>query len=90
VIFNIPSDLKELKGAGDLVKNLAPKEAIQSNNEGGFPGHVSPFPLNDSAHQYMVTVWDLKLKISVDKSVGAAYLGFNIFGRALTKASIVI
>ena len=90
VIFNIPADVKELKsGAGDIAKGLAPKEAIQSNNDGGMPGYMGPCPPPGPSHQYLVTVYALKTKLSLDKNATPPYVGFNISGNTLAKASIV-
>lgn len=90
VIFNIPADVKELKsGAGDVTKNLAPKDAIQSNNDGGIQGYMGPCPPPGPSHQYLVTVYALKTKLSLDKNAGPPYVGFNIMANTIAKASIV-
>ena len=89
-IFNIPADVKELKaGAGDVSKMLAPKDAIQVNNDGGMPGYMGPCPPPGAPHQYLVTVYALKNKLSLDKSVGSPYVGFMLNSSMLAKASIV-
>jgi Raf kinase inhibitor-like YbhB/YbcL family protein len=89
-IFNIPADVKELKaGAGDVSKMLAPKEAIQVNNDAGMPGYVGPCPPPGAPHQYLVTVYALKNKLALDKTAGPPYVGFMLNGSMLAKASIV-
>lgn len=90
VMFNIPADVKELKsGAGDLAKALAPKEAIQSNNDGGMPGYMGPCPPPGPPHQYLITVYALKGKLNLDKTATPPYVGFNLNSMTLAKASIV-
>ncbi|NOT75787.1 MAG: YbhB/YbcL family Raf kinase inhibitor-like protein [Cyclobacteriaceae bacterium] len=91
VIFNIPADVKELKsGAGDISKGLAPKEAIQINTDAGTPGYVGPCPPPGAPHEYLITVYALKSKLALDKSATPAYVGFNLSGTLLAKASIVM
>ena len=90
VIFNIPVDVKELKSnAGNVPKNFAPKEAIQSNNDSGTPGYMGPCPALGPSHQYLVTVYALRGKLDLDKSATPAVVGFNISMNTLAKASIV-
>jgi Raf kinase inhibitor-like YbhB/YbcL family protein len=91
VIFNIPADVKELKsGAGDIVKALAPKDAIQVNNDAGAPGYIGPCPPQGAAHEYLITVFALKSKLPLDKNATPAVVGFYMFQNTLAKASIVI
>ncbi len=91
VIFNIPATVKELKtGAGDPSKGLAPKEAIQSITDAGAPGFIGSCPpVGHGPHQYLITVYALKTKLNLDKNASPAYVGFNLFGATLAKASIV-
>jgi Raf kinase inhibitor-like YbhB/YbcL family protein len=90
VVFNIPADVKELKaGAGTISKNLAPKDAIQSNNDGGAAGYMGPCPPPGPAHQYLITVYALKNKLTLDKSATPPYVGFMLNAGALAKASLV-
>ena len=91
VIFNIPANVKELKsGAGDLAKGLAPKEAIQANNDAGMPGYIGPCPPAGAPHEYLITVYALKSKLQLDKNATPAYVGFNLTGNLIEKASIVL
>ncbi len=90
VIFNIPGDVKELKaGAGTLSKNLAPKDAIQSNNDGGMAGYMGPCPPPGAPHQYLVTVYALKEKLSLDKNATPPYVGYMLNAGSLGRASLV-
>jgi Raf kinase inhibitor-like YbhB/YbcL family protein len=91
VVFNIPASVTELKsGAGDVSKNLAPKEAIQSITDFGKPGYGGPCPPAGAPHQYLFTVYALKNKIDLDKNASPAMVGFYLNGSMLAKASIVM
>ena len=54
-IFNINKDIHEiLQGAGDITKNLMPKDAIQSLTDFGFNGYGGPCPpINNGPHHYI-------------------------------------
>jgi Raf kinase inhibitor-like YbhB/YbcL family protein len=91
VIFNIPSEVKELKSnAGDLIKNLAPKDAIQSMTDFGKPGYGGPCPPAGVPHQYLITVYALRNKLDLDKNASPAMVGFYLNSNMLAKASIVM
>jgi Raf kinase inhibitor-like YbhB/YbcL family protein len=91
VIFNIPANTSELKsGAGDLSKSLAPKDAVQSNNDSGMPGYLGPCPPPGAPHEYLITVFALKSKLQLDKNTTPAVVGFYMSQLTLGKASIVI
>ncbi|WP_232373311.1 YbhB/YbcL family Raf kinase inhibitor-like protein [Pinibacter aurantiacus] len=90
VVFNIPANVTELKsGAGDVSKNLAPAEAIQSNTDAGMPGYIGPCPPPGAAHQYLITVYALKTKLQLDKNATPPFVGFNLNMNVLAQASIV-
>lgn len=90
VIFNIPATVTELKsGAGDVSKPIAPKEAIQSITDFGFAGYGGPCPPPGAPHQYLVTVYALKNKLTLDKNATPAVVGFTLNSSMLAKASIV-
>lgn len=91
VVFNIPADVKELKaGAGDVSKNLAPKDAIQAKNDGGTFGYIGPCPPPGAPHEYLITVFALKNKLDIDQNATPAYVGFNLHFQVIEKASIVM
>jgi len=91
VIFNIPATVTELKsGAGEIVKKLAPKEAIQSVTDFGKPGYSGPCPPPGAPHQYLITIYALKNKIELDKNAPPAMVGFYLNTNMLSKASIVM
>lgn len=90
VVYNIPADVKELEtGAGDASKNLLPAGAIQGITDLGKPGYVGPAPVPGLPHLYLITVYALKSKLDLDKNATAAFIGFNLNGNLLGKASIV-
>ena len=76
VVFNIPSNITELKsGAGDITKNLMPEGVIQSNSDGGRPGYGGPCPQPGLAHMYLITIYALKTKLTLDKNTTPAIVG---------------
>lgn len=91
VIFNIPTGVNELKsGAGDISKNLAPKEAIQIKTDAGTIGYMGPCPPPGAPHEYLITVFALKNKLELDQNATAAVVGFNLSFAVIEKASIVM
>ena len=91
VVFNIPSNITELKsGAGDITKNLMPEGVIQSNSDGGRPGYGGPCPQPGLAHMYLITIYALKTKLTLDKNTTPAIVGLMINNNLLAKASLVM
>jgi Raf kinase inhibitor-like YbhB/YbcL family protein len=93
VIFDIPSDVHELmSGAGNPETNLAPAEAIQSLTDYGKPGYGGPCPPEGHGfHQYVITVYALKTeKLGLDENSLPGFVGFNLWGQTIEKASIVM
>lgn len=91
LIFNIPANVTGLKtDAGNTGKNLAPAEAIQSAHDGGAPGYLGPAPPPGPIHEYLITVYALKSKLTLDKSAGPALVGFYLNANVIEKASIVM
>ncbi len=93
VVFDIPANVGELKqGAGNLEKQLTPKEAIQSLTDFGTVGYGGPCPPeNDKPHSYMITVYALnKANLGLDKNASPALVGFMANQNILAKASIIV
>ncbi|MBB5621884.1 hypothetical protein HDE69_002947 [Pedobacter cryoconitis] len=93
VVFNIPANTDGLKqGAGNLEKQLAPKEAIQSLTDFGTAGYGGPCPPeNDKPHSYIITVYALsKANLGLAKNASPALVGFMANQNILAKASIVV
>ena len=77
--------------AGDPAKKLAPSGSVQSMTDYGKPGFGGACPpIGDRPHRYIFTVFALDVpKLDLDEKAGAAYVGFNLNGHALAKASIM-
>jgi Raf kinase inhibitor-like YbhB/YbcL family protein len=92
VIFNIPANVTELKtDAGDLQKKLAPAGSVQSMTDYGKPGFGGACPpVGDKPHRYVITVFALNVpKLDLDEHAGSAYVGYNLNGHAIAKASMI-
>lgn len=91
VVFNIPAEVNELaSGAGDPSKNKMPADAVQSKTDFAQYGYGGPCPPPGSPHQYLITVYALKDKLSLDKDAPPAQVGFYLNGQMIEKASIVM
>jgi Raf kinase inhibitor-like YbhB/YbcL family protein len=91
LIFNIPADATGLKSdAGNIAKGLAPAGAIQSNSDYGVPGYGGPCPPPGLIHEYLITVFALKNKLTLDKNATPAIVGFYLNSSVIEKASIVM
>ena len=93
VMFDIPATTTELPtNAGNVKLNLAPKGSIQSVTDFGVPGYGGPCPpQGDASHQYIITVYALKVeKLGLDQSASPALVGFSLHGATIAKASIVM
>lgn len=92
VVFNIPSDVKELKpDAGNLKKGLAPKGSIQSRTDFGAPGFGGACPpQGDKPHRYIFTVYALDVaKLDLDANAPAAMVGYFLNAHVIAKASLI-
>ena len=92
LVFDIPADIRELKsGAGDITKNIAPANCVQSATNYGIGGYGGPCPpKGHGIHQYIITVYALKTdKLGLDKNANPATVGFNLWANTLQKASIL-
>jgi Raf kinase inhibitor-like YbhB/YbcL family protein len=91
LIFNIPADATGLKSdAGNIAKGLAPAGAIQSISDYGVPGYGGPCPPPGPIHEYLITVFALKNKLTLDKNATPAIVGFYLNSSVIEKASIVM
>jgi Raf kinase inhibitor-like YbhB/YbcL family protein len=91
VVYNIPANVTSLpSGAGDASKNLLPAGAAQGNTDFGTPGYGGPCPpAGDKPHHYIFTVYALNTdKLDIPANATAAYVGFNIHGHQLGKATL--
>ena len=90
VVFNIPATVTSLPaGAGDPAKKLLPAGSTQGKTDFGTAAYGGPCPpAGDKPHHYIVTVYALNVdKIDVPSDASAAYVGFNIHGHMVGKAT---
>ena len=90
VVYNIPASARSLAaGAGDPKKNLLPVGAAQGNTDFGAPGYGGPCPpAGDKPHHYIFTLYALDTdKLDIPASATAAYVGFNIHGHMIGRAT---
>ena len=91
VVYNIPASVTSLPaGAGDPKSTTAPAGMVQGNTDFGAPGYGGPCPpVGDKPHHYIFTVYALKVaKLDVPANATAAYVGFNIHGTQIGKATL--
>ncbi|HTB51431.1 MAG TPA: YbhB/YbcL family Raf kinase inhibitor-like protein [Ferruginibacter sp.] len=90
VVYNIPGTVMSLKAdAGNFSGKNLPDSAVNGGNDGNAPGFIGACPPPGEAHQYLITVYALKSKLTLDKNASAAYIGFMINFNKLAQASIV-
>ncbi len=92
VVFDIPADINYLPpNAGNIDKEIMPKDAIQSITNYGVPGYGGPCPPeNHGIHQYVITVHALKVdKLGLEHKTNPAIVGYYIWNNTIAKASIV-
>ena len=92
VIFDIPSNVFSLQSnAGKTDYSLAPKASIQSITsfgQSGFGGACPP--VGDKPHQYIFTIYALKVdKLGIKSDATPALVGYLLNHNLLAKASIV-
>ncbi|EKO16236.1 YbhB/YbcL family Raf kinase inhibitor-like protein [Leptospira kirschneri] len=91
VVFNLPSTTTSIPAnAGNLEKNLLPKDAIQSRTDFGTSGYGGPCPpKGHKPHRYYFTVYALKDKIPADQNSSGALVGFYINQLKIGEAQIL-
>lgn len=92
LVFDIPSEVNELvSGAGDIKLNLTPEGVLQSITDYGTKGYGGPCPPEgDGLHQYIITVYALKVKkLGLDENTNAAVVGYYLSNNTLAKSSII-
>lgn len=90
VVFNIPATVNSLPtGAGDPSRNLLPPGAVLANTDFGTPGYGGPCPPPGKPHRYIVTVYALDDSLSIPANATRAYVGFNILGHTIAKATLM-
>ena len=84
-IWNIPASVTSLS------EGQVPAGVAQSKGDVGRAGYLGPCPPPGSGvHHYTFTVFALKVdKLDLDPSASGAFVGYNLNGNALGKASVV-
>ena len=91
-VANIPASVTELPAdAGNKDTPQPPAGAVQLRNDGGFAGYVGAAPpAGHGPHRYFVVVHALDTDdLGVPADATPAYLGFNLFGHTLARATLV-
>lgn len=90
VVYNIPAGTTSLpSGAGDAKAPKLPEGATQGNTDFGTPGYGGPCPPPGKPHRYIFTVFALDTdKLDIPQGATAAFVGFNLHGHTLAKASL--
>ena len=92
VIFDIPQNVRSIgRNAGDSKQAIAPKGSIQSVTSFGKSGYGGACPPEgDPAHQYIFTVYALKVdKLGLDSKAAPGMVQFYLTNNMLAKASII-
>lgn len=90
--FDIPVSVTSLDaGAGDQGGANLPAGAVQLKNDGGFAGYIGAAPPEGHGpHRYFVVVHAVDVEsLGVPADATPAFLGFNLFGHTLGRATIV-
>jgi Raf kinase inhibitor-like YbhB/YbcL family protein len=90
VLVDIPADVSEIK-LNDLSKGVIPKNSQESLNDSGKTAFVGSCPPVGRKHNYIYTVHALKVeKLGVPATATPGYVGFNLWGNSLGKASFTV
>ena len=91
-VANIPADVTSLpEGAGDEQGSGLPAGAYQLRNDAGSARFIGAAPpAGHGEHRYFITVYALDVDdIGVPADATPAFLGFNLSGHTLARATIV-
>jgi Raf kinase inhibitor-like YbhB/YbcL family protein len=87
--FNIPAEVTELPRNASA--EGLPEGAVQLRNDGGTVGYIGAAPpAGHGPHHYWVAVHAVDVpKLEIPAEASPAFLGFNLFGHALARATLV-
>lgn len=92
IIFDIDRNCRELKtDAGNVLKQKAPLQSIQSKTDFGLPGYGGPCPpAGNGAHRYVITLYALNTeKLGMNAFANPALVGFYLEKNTIEKASLI-
>ncbi len=90
VLFDIPAGVNKI-AVGDLSKGKVPAGSIESATDAGKPGFFGPCPPPGRKHTYIYTVHALKVaNLGIPATSTPAFVGFNLWGNSLGKASFKV
>jgi len=89
-IVNIPSNVTSLaQGAGDMSKNLSPKDSLQIENDYGVQGFGGACPpQGHGVHHYQFTVYALSKKLELPVNASGALTGYMVKANSLASDTI--
>lgn len=89
-VANIPADVTSLPpGAGTPGSDALPEGAVTLRNDAGFAGYVGAAPpAGHGPHRYILAVHAVAEKLPVDGDASCAFLGFNLFSKALARGYV--
>lgn len=90
VLVDIPADVRKIE-LGALAKGQIPAGSVESMTDAGKPGFFGPCPPVGRKHHYIYTIYALKVEsLGVPSTATPAYVGFNLWGNSLGKASFKV
>jgi Raf kinase inhibitor-like YbhB/YbcL family protein len=92
IVYNIPVKANKLeRGAGSSDGKLLPSGAVQHATSFGTSGWGGPCPpAGDKPHRYVFTLYAVGVeKLELPANASQAFVGFNINGNAVGKASFM-
>lgn len=89
VAYDIPADTKDLPGG--INGTALPAGAVEGNTDLGKPGFFGPCPPVGRVHNYLYSVYALKVdKLPVDKTASPALTGFFLWQNTIRKATFSV
>ncbi|MFB9990816.1 YbhB/YbcL family Raf kinase inhibitor-like protein [Deinococcus oregonensis] len=89
VVYNLPARSTSLNAGAGTAGGTLPAGAAQLKHDGGQAGFLGACPpVGDQPHRYVLTLYALSQRLDLPNTVSPAYLGFNLNGITLAKASV--